>query len=320
VRDVRSLLSVSAVFLLTTALAATVPAASADSSSPERAARSRATDRGAQPRAAGAVVVGSTGSHGLNFVPNVANASLAPVALDPTTPSYTVPGPGVLTSFSHDEGTTGGQIRALLVAPGTAPNTRDVLGYTPKLTSVASTLNTYPVRITVAAGTTLAIWVQNTNMSGIKLSAPGDIIGGQPVDPTTVPTFSVGTQLPGYLVNLSAVWEPDADHDLYGDVSQDLCPQSALTQAACPVPDTTVTKAPKKKSKRRKAKITFTSTVAGSTFTCAVDKKAAVPCTSPFKKKFKYGKHTVVITATSSVGFTDPTPVTVKFKVTKPRH
>ena len=51
---------------------------------------------------------------------------------------------------------------------------------------------------------------------------------------------------------------PDADGDTFGDVSQDLCPQSKLTQAACPAPDTTVTKQPKKKSTKRKAKIKFT--------------------------------------------------------------
>jgi hypothetical protein len=123
---------------------------------------------------------------------------------------------------------------------------------------------------------------------------------------------------PSARVNVSAVVESDADGDGYGDVSQDLCPQSKLSQAACPAPDTTVTKAPKKKSTKRKATIKFTATVPGSTFTCAVDKKAAKPCTSPFKKKYKYGKHTVVITATSPAGLVDPTPVTVKFKVKKP--
>ena len=118
-------------------------------------------------------------------------------------------------------------------------------------------------------------------------------------------------------MNISAVLEPDVDGDQYGDVSQDLCPQSKLTQAACPAPDTKVTKQPKKRSATRKARIRFSSTIAGSTFTCAVDGKAAKPCTSPYKKRFKVGKHTVVITATSAVGIVDPTPATVKFKVKK---
>jgi hypothetical protein len=51
-----------------------------------------------------------------------------------------------------------------------------------------------------------------------------------------------------------------------------------------------------------------------------VDKKAAKPCTSPFKKKFRYGKHKVVITATSPLGIVDPTPAIVKFKITRPRR
>ena len=137
-------------------------------------------------------------------------------------------------------------------------------------------------------------------------------------DPDAPAGNFTGGPAAGYYMNLSAVLEPDVDGDGYGDVSQDLCPQSKLSQAACPAPDTTVTKAPKKKSTKRKATVKFSATVAGSTFTCAVDGKAAKPCTSPFKKKYKYGKHTVVITATSPAGIVDPTPVTVKFKVKRP--
>ena len=102
-------------------------------------------------------------------------------------------------------------------------------------------------------------------------------------------------------------------------MTQDLCPASALIQAAA-CPDTTVTKRPKKRSSRRKAKITFTSSVPGSTFTCAVDKKAARPCASPFKKRYRYGRHMVVITATSPLGSVEPTPVTVRFTIRKPRR
>ena len=64
-------------------------------------------------------------------------------------------------------------------------------------------------------------------------------------------------------------------------------------------------------------KITFTS-VTGATYTCAVDNKAAKPCTSPYKKRFTYGKHVVLITATSPAGIVDPTPAKVRFKVKRP--
>ena len=107
------------------------------------------------------------------------------------------------------------------------------------------------------------------------------------------------------------------DKDLYGDVSQDACPQSAATQVACPAPETTVTKSPARRSAKRRAKIKFTS-VPGATFTCAVDGRKAKPCASPFKRRYKYGKHVVVVTAVSSVGILDPTPAKVKFKILEP--
>lgn len=40
---------------------------------------------------------------------------------------------------------------------------------------------------------------------------------------------------PGLVAAISAVIEPDADNDGYGDETQDACPQSATTQVACPV-------------------------------------------------------------------------------------
>ena len=89
---------------------------------------------------------------------------------------------------------------------------------------------------------------------------------------------------------------------------------------APPAPDTTVTSQPAAKITKKKATIAFTSTIAGSTFTCAVDGKPAAACTSPLKlKKLSKGKHTVVITATAG-GVSDPTPATVTFKVKKKKR
>jgi hypothetical protein len=171
----------------------------------------------------------------------------------------------------------------------------------------------------VAAG--LSIGLNNSAGSMICWGAgvAGDQVAAAIFDPGASSDFPGGNLQSGKRVNISAVLEPDVDGDQYGDLTQDLCPQSNLTQAACPAPDTAVTKHPKKRSASRKARIRFSSTVAGSTFTCAIDGKAAKRCTSPFKKKFKVGKHTVVITATSAAGIVDPTPATVKFRVTKPR-
>jgi hypothetical protein len=154
----------------------------------------------------------------------------------------------------------------------------------------------------------------------IDVGLAGDELALAVYDPDLSNDMSYGPTVgsAGKRPDISAVLEPDLDGDLYGDISQDLCPQSKLTQAACPAPKTVVTKAPKKTTTQRTVKIKFRSSIAGSTFKCAVDKKKAKPCRSPFKKRFTYGKHKVVVTAISPVGIADPTPAKVKFKVKKP--
>ena len=82
----------------------------------------------------------------------------------------------------------------------------------------------------------------------------------------------------------------------------DGCPDIAL-------PDTKITKGPKKKSTKRTARLKFESTEAGSTFACSLDDKAFKPCTSPQKyKKLEPGKHTFEVRAIDPAKNLDPTP------------
>ena len=271
------------------------------------------------PRAGGAVVVGATGpASGLCGT----DASWVQKALAPGVNSYVVPGAGVITSVSHyaHEDSTG-SMRAEFLAPGPGPDDWVVRAYTPLLPLTPGTVNTHPLRIPVTAGTSLGLFVPENNAGCMFPGVPADTVAGiNGSDPSTTSMFTALVPFPGSRLNLSAVWEPDADGDGFGDASQDACPQSPVIQVvSCPAPDTTVTKLPKKRSTKRAAKITFTSTIAGSTFTCAVDSRAAVPCTSPFKQRYKVGTHTVVLAATSPFGIVDPTPATVRFKVKKPR-
>ena len=240
-------------------------------------------------------------------------------AEDTGTNTYTVPGAGVVTSVSHFAPATGaGQIRAVFMAPGATAADRVVQSYTDLFTVAVGATNTFPVRVPVTAGTTLALDLTASGMACGRFDTLPNVMGIAGLDPTTTKDFHSASTAPGVVVNISAVWEPDVDGDGYGDVSQDACPQSKVTQAACPAPDTIVTKAPKNHSTRRRAKIKFASTVPGSTFTCTVDRKPTKACRSPFKKRFKYGKHKVLVTATSPFGIVDPSPATVKFKVKKP--
>jgi hypothetical protein len=86
-------------------------------------------------------------------------------------------------------------------------------------------------------------------------------------------------------------------------------------------PQTTITKAPKRKLKlkagkrRAKVKLAFESSEPRSTFTCSVDGAAAKPCTSPAKLKLRAGKHVIAVAATDAAGNTDRSPAVVRVKV-----
>ncbi len=235
-------------------------------------------------------------------------------------PSYVTPSAGVITSYSVRASLGAGQVRLVVFGPSATAGHRTVVALSAQNPVVTSTVNTFATRVPVAAGLSIGLNTSANAMLCWGGGVAGDQVSAAIFDPAVSTDFPGGNLQTGKRVNISAVLEPDVDGDQYGDLTQDACPQSSLTQAACPAPDTKVSRQPKKRAAARKAKIKFSSTVAGSTFTCSVDGKAAKGCASPFKKKFKVGKHTVVITATSAVGIVDPTPAVVKFKVTKPKR
>jgi hypothetical protein len=81
-------------------------------------------------------------------------------------------------------------------------------------------------------------------------------------------------------------------------------------------PETEITKKPKRKSTKRKAKLKFESSEASSTFECKLDKKPFEPCESPFKKRVKAGKkHKFLVRAIDAAGNPDATPAKAKWKV-----
>jgi DNA-binding beta-propeller fold protein YncE len=82
-------------------------------------------------------------------------------------------------------------------------------------------------------------------------------------------------------------------------------------------PETTITKKPKRRTGKRKAKFKFESDEPGSTFECKLDKKGFKPCGPPFKKKVKRGKHKFKVRAIDPAGNVDSTPAKRKWKVKK---
>jgi len=81
-------------------------------------------------------------------------------------------------------------------------------------------------------------------------------------------------------------------------------------------PQTKIVKGPKRKTHARKVKFKFTSSEAGSTFKCKLDRKKVKTCRSPkVYKKLKPGKHVFKVWAIDKAGNKDPTPAKRKFKV-----
>ncbi|MDX6615492.1 MAG: hypothetical protein QOD60_583 [Solirubrobacterales bacterium] len=79
-------------------------------------------------------------------------------------------------------------------------------------------------------------------------------------------------------------------------------------------PETKIDKV-KRKSAKHKATFRFSSSEAGSTFECKIDKRRFRPCTSPQSYKLKPGKkHKFRVRATNAVGEIDATPAKAKVK------
>lgn len=209
-----------------------------------------------------------------------------------------------------------GQAGALHHVAGTQYTT---VGSSSAETLTASSLNTFPTRITAQAGDGigLIIFTGSHKCTIAATGDPGDVanISGAANDTGTTATYNPPSP-GGTRANVSAVVEPDTDNDGFGDETQDGCPTDAITQGGCPVPDTTITKRPKDKTKKKTATFGFTSSIPGSTFECKLDDGAFQPCSSPHTLKVGKGKHHFEVRATSK-GETDGSPATDDWKVKK---
>jgi hypothetical protein len=238
--------------------------------------------------------------------------------VNPDKPPVRTPFAGVITSVSsYANDNPNGQIQAVFLTPTDTITTYLVAQRSPVLTLAPGRLNTFPVRIPVAADETFGLRAVGGQPRCEEAGGlvDQDFIGALDDSASSWMLDSSHTQK---VVNLSVVWEPDQDGDGYGDVSQDGCPSLAAVHDPCPAPVVTVTKKPAKRTAAHRVKVKFQADVAGSAYACSVDGRAFKPCRSPYKGSFLAGTHTVRIQATSPVGVTGE-PVTVQFKV-KPRR
>jgi hypothetical protein len=237
----------------------------------------------------------------------------------------TAPNPGVITSFSTFA-TGSGSIRALVFTP--TPTGYHLVAASPVVSATeVSKVVTFGARLRFPQGAVLGLWSAAGHYCLVYNTA-SSVVGSSTFDPDSQ-TELTGESGPAVL-NLSAVLEPDADGDGWGDLTQDPCPSAGSAAGPCATPagpvgpvalDTVLVKGPARHLTKRRVRLVFASPAPGATFTCKVDRARAKPCASPYTRRYSYGRHRVVITAVSADGtVADATPLTVRFSVHQRRR
>jgi hypothetical protein len=242
-----------------------------------------------------------------------------------TTPSgqYTVPSPGVITSWSFQAGASAPGLK-LKVGRPQGGDVFTIVGDTELRSPATNTVNVFPARIAVTSGDVIGIYSPTGGPCGADVAGFNvRITNGDPPPGSTVPmSFTTGR------LDLSAVVEADADGDAFGDETQDQCPGQAGPVNGCPMPqagdsnapNAQITKGPKQKTKKKTATFEFTGTDARAvaSFQCKLDSGAFAPCTSPHTVNVKKGKHTFQVQAIDQAGNVG-SPATDDWKVKKKR-
>jgi hypothetical protein len=170
--------------------------------------------------------------------------------------SYVVPAAGgvttwTVTSWSHNAAADLGQELTMKVFRKVAdPLTYTVVAHDGPKPLTPSVVNTFQTRLPVKAGDVLGNNSKSPADNASYFPAPGEsFIELQPglADGQTG-TFALGAD--PLRLNISAVLEPDADQDGFGDETQDQCATNATTQGPCP--STSAAKQRKKCKKHKK--------------------------------------------------------------------
>ena len=162
-------------------------------------------------------------------------------------PGYSVPaGGGVITSWSTYTGSASGLSEKLVVFRPAGGSNYTVVGASAVQGLTASSPDTFPTRIPVQAGDLLGLSINTPGSYCLIPGAGGDTLAYtlNTTDPAVGSTFTPGSTVANYRLNLSSKVEPDADGDGFGDETQDQCPTNAGTQGACPPPPQLDTTAP----------------------------------------------------------------------------
>lgn len=133
---------------------------------------------------------------------------------------------------------------------------------------------------------------------------------GTCVSPLERPTLGDGPHTLSVKANIMTTIQQCFPDGLGGEICVPM-PMPAISDAATyaftvdrTLPSTTIASGPKNRSASKSSNVTFKfSSEDGGTYTCALDKKPAAPCASPYKlKKLKVGVHMLTVVATDAAG------------------
>lgn len=177
------------------------------------------------------------------------------VQLQTATIPYTVPPPGgVITGWSHmgsaEDGSAGSGRLQLWRQVGMTTGFF-LVGRSDLESFTAGIVNSFATRLPVSGGEILGLRGENAASTSGGMAGDNvlELSGGDPAAGET--RSAVGAPDPVTLVNVSAVLEPDADNDGFGDETQDQCPTNATTQGPCPATATGQRAATLKKCKKK---------------------------------------------------------------------
>jgi hypothetical protein len=192
---------------------------------------------------------------GETFVPPNAITEVS-IGLQAQSPGnqYAAPSPGVITSWSF-QASFGAVPQGLKLKVGRPAGGTDftIVGESAPKNPTASQLNTYTdVSIPVQTGDVIGLYPGSAVFEAHFLRTVdesagfGGVLHAGDLAPNDTDSF---TGPFSYQFDVSAKLEPDADHDGFGDETQDQCPTNASTQGAC---SASPTPTPRKKCKKKK--------------------------------------------------------------------
>lgn len=182
--------------------------------------------------AAGATAIGNTCSATV-----ASGNTLIQKSVGSASNPYVAPSSGVITSWGVNVNFAGSNpVRLLVVRATGAADTYTVMGVS-DVGTYALGNNTFPTRISIQAGDAIGLGAAGGFTARCATAPVADEVNGYgSANQTPGATISSpSSSLTQTQVAVFASIEPDVDADGYGDESQDLCPQSAKFQTACPI-------------------------------------------------------------------------------------